>query len=146
MNHNRGLSLSHKTHFKITLQLDKHNINKELNWNFLNLCPGAWIKHEAVFAWNFSMKRDCLQQVSTVVYRLEMINMFATSIESSSHGCACPSFHYVCSTKSVASNGAAGVWFSVNTQIWVDVFGTSIYMWYTRLDHDALSMSRQKQK
>lgn len=115
MNYNSGLSLSHKTHIKITAQLDNHNINKELNWNFLNLCPEAWIKHEVVVARKFERRRMSLQLCTS---GLGWLICLQHPLSQSHQPCACPSFHYVCLTKSVASNGAARA-DSMLTQIWV---------------------------
>ena len=115
MNYNSGLSLSHKTHIKITAQLDNHNINKELNWNFLNLCPEAWIKHEVVFVRKFERRRMSLQLCTS---SLGWLICSQHPLSWSHQPCACPSFHYVCLTKSVASNGAARA-DSMLTQIWV---------------------------
>ena len=114
MNYNSGLSLSHKTHIKITAQLDNHNINKELNWNFLNLCPEAWIKHEVVFVRKFERRRMSLQLCTS---SLGWLICSQHPLSWSHQPCACPSFHYVCLTKSVASNGAARAWFNVNTDL-----------------------------
>ena len=114
MNYNSGLSLSHKTHIKITAQFDNHNINKELNWNFLNLCPGAWIKHEVVFVRKFERRRMSLQLCTS---GLGWLICLQHPLSQSHQPCACPSFHYVCLTKSVASNGAARAWFNVNTDL-----------------------------